>query len=138
MTRNKDLLLRQITKEFLFEDVNVEDKQAGVNSLDGKVDSMMLDYDELATDEKSEDDIKLDVDLFTSKIAKFVENYDKILDVPSHIVNSALGHLKENYDEEIVIEFKKILFDVYDIKLDSMEQDVSAPLAGAAGPYSST
>jgi len=138
MTRNKDLLLRQITKEFLFEDVNVEDKQAGVNSLDGKVDSMMLDYDELATDEKSERDIKLDVDLFTSKIAKFVENYDKILDVPSHIVNSALGHLKENYDEEIVIEFKKILFDVYDIKLDSMEQDVSAPLAGAAGPYSST
>ena len=60
----------------MFEDVNVEDKQAGVNSLDGKVDSMMLDYDELATDEKSEDDIKLDVDLFTSKIAKFVENYE--------------------------------------------------------------
>lgn len=138
MTRNKDLLLRQITKEFLFEDVSVEDKQAGVSSLDGKVDSMILDYDELATDEKSEDDVKLDVDLFTSKIAKFVENYDKILDVPSHIVNSTLEYLEENYDEEIVIEFKKILFDVYDIKLDSMEQDVSAPLAGATGPYSST
>lgn len=138
MSQNKNSFLRQLTKEFLFEDVSVEDTQGEPESLDAKIKSLIMDYDEVATDEESEEE-KLDIDFFASKIANFVENHDKILDVQSHIVNSAIEYIKENYDdEEILKKFKEILFDVYDIKLDSMENNASAPLSGGAGPYGSS
>lgn len=134
MAQNKNAFFRQLTKEFLFEDVSVEDTSAEPESLDAKVKSIITDYDKVAVDEESDEE-KLNIDLFTSKIANFVENYQKILDVQSHIVNSAMEYISENYDdEETLNKFKEILFDVYDIKLDSMKEDAEAPLAGAAGP----
>jgi len=134
MAQSKNAFFRQLTKEFLFEDVSVQDTSSEPESLDAKVKSIIMDYDKVAVDEESDEE-KLDIDLFTSKIANFVENYQKILDVQSHIVNSAMEHISENYDdEETLNKFKEILFDVYDIKLDSMKEDAEAPLAGAAGP----
>ena len=65
---------------------------------------------------------KLDIDLFTSKIANFIENYQKILDVQSHIVNSAMEHISENYDdEETLNKFKEIQYKLPMDKLSNIE-----------------
>ena len=85
MAQNKNAFFRQLTKEFLFEDVSVEDTNAEPESLDAKIKSIIMDYDKIAVDKESDEE-KLDIDLFTSKIANFVENYQKILDGIIYIV----------------------------------------------------
>tara|TARA_Y100000310_G_scaffold345054_1_gene461447 strand:- start:3795 stop:4211 length:417 start_codon:yes stop_codon:yes gene_type:complete len=138
MNRKQNSLLRKLTKEFLFEDVDVEDQHGDSQSLDLKVESVILDYGESSKVEDEDEDENLDLKQFSSKIANLVENYDNVLDIPSYIVNDAVKYLQKTYDDSIASEFKKILFDVYDIKLDSLDDDVEAPMASGAGPISGT
>ena len=133
MNKKENALLRKLTKQFLYEDVSVHDSQGDTTSIDMSVESMIMDYGKIS----ESDDEGLDVELFSSKVANLVVNHDKILDIPSFIVNDAIKYLEATYDLETAAEFKKILFDVYDIKLDSLESKPSAPLSGAAGPAGS-
>ena len=137
MNRKQNSLLRKLTKEFLFEDVDVEDAQGDTSSisLDLTVDALILDYGE-ASETKNDEEESIDLKQFSSKVANLIENYNNILDVPSFVVNDAVNYLQETYDDNIANEFKKILFDIYDIKLDSIDSDSDTPppLAGAAGP----
>lgn len=70
---------------------------------------------------------KIDIDRFSSKIARLVMNFSKLLKVEAAIVNRAKNYLKEEYDEDYEERFLAILESQFDIQIDKEFPDYENP-----------
>jgi len=96
----------------------------------------LIGLEKLNEEENSEDEPEvpsIDISTFAADVARLSKNYDNLLDIPSTIVNRAIGYLLVNYDEDIVEEFKQVLVSNFNIQLtmagDTFDEK-EAPLAG--------
>lgn len=85
--------------------------------------SEMIDEDEPA----EEDTPNLDIDAFSSKVARLVMNYQQLLKVETAIVNRAVEFLKQEYDEEHSERFYAILESQYDIEIEQQFPNYDSP-----------
>lgn len=79
---------------------------------------------------------KIDIDEFTTKVARFIANFDSLLDVKTVIINRTKKFLDETYgDEELGFKFDELLKRDHDIQPSGVSDDViQAPAAvGARG-----
>jgi len=75
----------------------------------------------------------LDVDSFTSDVARLVKNYDNLLDMEAIIINKAIQFITLNYNEEMAEEFLELLDVKHGIAIGG-EEEIPTPLAvGASG-----
>lgn len=108
------------------------------DSLDNQIDSLLIDFEkesmkqeslwrrsrlgrallaELADDEDEDSDVHVDdgeestfnIDVFTQRTARLINNYDKMLDVKGAIMDRAMNYLKQNYDDAAMEEFEEIM-----------------------------
>lgn len=96
----------------------------------------LIGLEKLNEEENSEDEPEvpsIDISTFAADVARLSKNYDNLLDIPSTIVNRAIGYLLVNYDEDTVEEFKQVLASNFNIQLtmagDTFDEK-EAPLAG--------
>jgi hypothetical protein len=96
----------------------------------------LIGLEKLNEEENSEDEPEvpsIDISTFAADVARLSKNYDNLLDIPSTIVNRAIGYLLVNYDEDTVEEFKQVLVSNFNIQLtmagDTFDEK-EAPLAG--------
>ena len=77
----------------------------------------------------------LDIEQFTSRVARLVSNASTLLPVEEVVVSRAMKYLRENYDESYVDQMHDILNNQYDFDLDGDADIVGdVPIAvGAAG-----
>ena len=111
-------------KAFLFEQEEALDPAADSEATTG---SEMIDEEEPAEEEKP----NLDIDQFSSKVARLIMNYEQLLKVETAIVNRAGEFLENNYDEEHSERFYAILEEQYDIEIDAdfaEEEERARPL----------
>ncbi len=74
----------------------------------------------------------LDMDAFTKRVARLIENFEVLLDVRTVIMNRSFNFLLENYDQSHVDEMKQILEEQFDYRVDSQQEDIEAPYAVGA------
>ena len=88
--------------------------------------------------EKGEEEIAdLDIDIFSSKVARLIMNYDHLLKIEAVILNRCVEFLKENYDSEHADRFYAILEEQYDIQIaDDFVKDQGQPAPQGLGAYS--
>ena len=151
----KEFLLEKVEVEELPEDmlsaasVDVQiddfliDAEKKANQIAKKEDEISLErvgrligLEQLNEEENSEEEQEvpnIDVASFAADVARLSKNYDNLLDIPSTVVNRAIGYLLVNYDEDIVEEFKQVLVSNFNIQLtmvgDTFDEK-EAPLAG--------
>jgi len=78
---------------------------------------------------------KLNIDVFTEKVAMLIETYQKRLDVETVIYNRAKSYLEKTYDSNAAKQFEDIIINQHGIELSGEESQVPvAPLAKGAGP----
>jgi len=65
-----------------------------------------------------EEQANLDIDRFSSKVARLIMNHDHLLKIEAVILNRAVEFLKDNYDGEHAERFYAILEEQYDIEID--------------------
>ena len=81
--------------------------------------SEVIDEEEPAEEPR----IKIDIDRFSSSIARLIMNYDKLLKIEMAILNRAKKFLQENQNEEHIERFEDILQNQYDIEIvDTIRQ----------------
>jgi len=150
---SKDSLDDQIDAFLLgFETDSTVDKKLNNESQQGSLKSYLLEKPEEEDVEEEEEEVtvgsedmdvdvevepekpKLDIDKFTKKVARFIMNYESLLDPMTVIVNRAINYLKEGYDQATSEEFEEILSAEFGIELDADDDAVLAPAAAAAGP----
>lgn len=78
---------------------------------------------------------KIDIDEFTTKVARFIANFDSLLDVKTVIINRTKKFLDETYgDEELGFKFDELLKRDHDIQPSGVSDEViQAPAAVGAG-----
>jgi len=76
----------------------------------------------------------LDMDQFTHRVVRLLENYDSLLDVRTVILNRAKNYVLENYDESAVSDFEDTLEVDHGISLDPRDNEAETPVAVGAGP----
>lgn len=59
----------------------------------------------------------IDVEHFANQIARFVKNYDSLIDMPQLIIKRAVNFLKTNYDNGTSEQFQESLRDMHDLEL---------------------
>ena len=74
----------------------------------------------------------LDIDSFTKRVARLIENFEVLLDVRTVIMNRSFNFLLENYDKSHVDEMKQILEEQFDFSIDSPSDEIEAPYAVGA------
>tara|TARA_R110000851_G_scaffold31907_7_gene86051 strand:- start:25194 stop:25778 length:585 start_codon:yes stop_codon:yes gene_type:complete len=107
----------------------------------------VLDVEDEAKDEDSdtEKDLpetqpKLDVQMFTERVARLASMPDRILDIATVILVRAEQYVRENYDDATASEMKEMLYTEHRLELpeDALERvvdtDVPPPAASGAGP----
>lgn len=77
---------------------------------------------------------KLNASEFAGHIAKLVQNYDRLLDVPTVIISKALTYISENYDDNLKSEIEHALEDNYGLSLTPEDREPERPAAAGAGP----
>ena len=85
--------------------------------------SEMIDEEEPAEEETP----NLDIDAFSSKVARLVMNYQQLLKVETAIVNRAVEFLEQEYDEEHSERFYAILESQYDIEIEQQFPNYDSP-----------
>ena len=78
----------------------------------------------------------LDVDRFTTDVARLVMNYDNLLDMEAIIVNKAIQFLTSHYNEELAEEFLELLDVKHGIVIgeeEEIEQPVAVGTSGGGG-----
>ena len=85
--------------------------------------SEMRDEDEAAEEETPD----LDIDIFSSKVARLVMNYQQLLKIETAIVNRAAEFLKGEYDDEHTKRFYAILEEQFDIQIEQQFPDYDGP-----------
>ncbi len=76
----------------------------------------------------------LDMDQFTHRVVRLIENYDSLLDIRTVILNRAANYVLENYDEAAVGDFEDTLEIDHGLSLDPKDSDEETPMAIGAGP----
>ena len=100
---------------------------------------------EEAPEEDPEEDLpeskpKLDVQMFTERVARLASMPDRILDIVTVILVRAENYVRENYDDATADEMKELLYTEHRLELpeDAVERvldtDVPPPAAQGAGP----
>jgi hypothetical protein len=80
----------------------------------------------------------IDVEEFASNVARMIENYDSLLEVRNTLARRAVNFLIENYEEDVVNQFKDVLEEVHDIEIGKSKAEIEdenfqAPPADRAG-----
>ena len=117
-------------------------------SVDDALESILVDYESKARKSAAiqsesryslrryliaENDASLDVDKFTTDVARLVMNYDTLLDMEAIIVNKAIQFLTAHYNEEVAEEFLELLNIKHGINI-GVEEEFETPTAvGAFG-----
>lgn len=78
----------------------------------------------------------IDIEQFTSKVARLVSNASTLLPVEEVIIARAMKYLRENYDESYVEKMQDILDNQYDFDLDGDEDIIDVPISVGAGTKS--
>ena len=76
----------------------------------------------------------LDMDQFTQRVVRLIENYDSLLDIRTVILNRAANYVLENYDEAAVGDFEDTLEIDHGLSLDPQDNEQETPMAIGAGP----
>lgn len=78
---------------------------------------------------------KIDIDEFTTKVARFIMNFDSLLDVKTVIINRTKKFLNETYgDDELGLTFDELLRRDHDIQPTGVSDEyIQAPAAVGAG-----
>ena len=118
--------------------INVDSSEVTVESKWWKksLSNILLEQEEKVTTEAD-----IDLDLFTADIARFIGNYDVLLDMESILYNKARELLSVKYGEDTAIAFDEILQSRHGIdmakpldgKVASPDGDIAAPIAVGAG-----
>jgi len=109
--------------------------------------SQVLDLkDDAQTDKAdSEEDLpstkpKLDVQMFTERVARLASMPDRILEIVTVILVRAENYVRENYDDATADEMKELLYTEHRLELPEeavervLDTDVPPPAARGAGP----
>jgi hypothetical protein len=125
----EESLSRQSLKFLLKEQEGAIDPAADAEATTG---SEMQDEDEAGEEEQAD----LDIDVFSSKVARLIMNYDHLLKIESVILNRAVEFLKDNYDGEHAERFYAILEEQFDIEIDEdFIDDEGRPAPQGLGAY---
>lgn len=136
------------------------------DSLDQQVDDLLISYESEAKTKKNEgldfrmmtrrflssplleaeedkDKKKLtiediDIEDFAASVSRMIDNYDSLLEVRNTLARRAINFLIENYEEDVVNEFKNVLEEEHDIsigktKTELEDEEFEAPFADRAG-----
>ena len=123
--------LSNYSLKFLLKEEDVVDPAADEEATTG---SEIQDEDQAGEEEKA----NLDIDVFSSKVARLIMNYDHLLKVESVILNRAVEFLKDNYDAEHSERFYAILEEQFDIEIDEdfIDEEDNPPAPQGLGAYS--
>jgi hypothetical protein len=77
---------------------------------------------------------RIDINQFASRVARLIDNYQSLLDIPSVILTRSQNFLTENYDEATAEELFEVLETEYGIALDPADNTPTPPAAAGAGP----
>lgn len=130
-------------------DVSPEEEYKLSDSIDQELDALMVDFEEearkSATVNQDQDLIEsiflfeeasADIDLrhFAGNIARFIKNYQNLIDWESVILNKTEAFVNNHYGEETVVALFDILEQEYDIEKDigQKEEAPGAPIAVGA------
>ncbi len=75
---------------------------------------------------------EIDIDIFTSEIARLVKNYENLIDMESIIVTRAKDFIEERYGEELSDSFVDNLESKHDIEIDkpkTLSSELEVPLS---------
>jgi len=80
----------------------------------------------------------IDVEDFAASVSRMIDNYDSLLEVKSTLARRAINFLIENYEEDVVKEFKIVLEQEHDISIGKAkskveDEEFQAPFADRAG-----
>ena len=115
--------------KFLLKEQEVVDPAADAEATTG---SEIQDEDEAGEEEQA----NLDIDVFSSKVARLIMNYDHLLKIEAVILNRAVEFLKDNYDAEHAERFYAILEEQYDIEIEEdFIDDEGRPAPQGLGAY---
>ena len=129
-------------------EVSPEEEYKLSDSIDQELDSLMVDFEEEARKSASVnkpvyesiflfEEASADIDLrhFAGNVARFVKNYQNLIDWESVILNKAKTFVINNYGEETATALFDILEQEYDLKEDTKQEEApAAPIAvGATG-----
>jgi hypothetical protein len=100
---------------------------------DSAVDSSKRDVEDPADPNKP----KIDIDQFTTQVARFIQNSNNMLDVKTVIINRAKKFLGETYsDDELLLRFEDLLAHDHDVQPSGVRKDPpQAPAAVGAGGF---
>lgn len=118
--------------ETLFADIEAKALRSGALQQESRSRYSLKHY--LLNEEAQEETPVLDVAEFASEVARFVNNYDTLLDMEALIINGALKHIIEHYDEDTAQEMLDILKTQYEIDIFEKEEAPQQPIAVGAMP----
>jgi hypothetical protein len=104
-----------------------------------------LEDEDQADEADSEEDLpstkpKLDVQMFTERVARLASMPDRILEIVTVILVRAENYVRENYDDATADEMKELLYTEHRLELPEeavervLDTDVPPPAARGAGP----
>jgi len=76
--------------------------------------------------------LTIDIDEFTKRVARLVENSEVLLNVRSVVINRAFNYLFENYDQAHVDAMREVLDEQFDFDVDDPGRPEEAPYAVGA------
>ena len=123
---------------------------ASEDTLDGEIEAVLIDFEtaarKSAVSESSsirliyEVEEELDLDSFTSDVARLVKNYDNLIDMEALLINKSKDFIQARYGEEAVSQFVDKLEKSHDIEepkdmapIPTISQTPFAVGAGTAG-----
>lgn len=112
--------LHTLSLKWLLREQEVFDPAADEQSTTG---SEIRDENEAVEEETP----NLDIDIFSSKVARLVMNYQQLLKVETAIVNRAAEFINSEYDDEHAKRFYAILENQFDIEIDQQFPDHDKP-----------
>ena len=99
---------------------------------------LLFEQEEVTAEEGEEEEVvayegpAMDMDNFTSNVARLVMNYDSLLDIELLIINKAKDFLRSRYDEDHVAKFEELLDIRYGLDIDAEKEEREIPLAVGA------
>ena len=79
----------------------------------------------------------INVSIFAEHVVRLVDNYDSLLDVRDTIIRRAQKFLNDNYDAQVLSDFKSIMRDTFDVEVGVTDMDkqekFQPPAAARAG-----
>lgn len=108
------------------------------DALDPAADEEATTGSEMIDEKEAGEGLKpnLDIDQFSSKVARLVMNYEQLLKVETAIINRSIEYLMKNYDGEHRERFKAILEEQYDIEIEKDFIDAEQePIPQGLGAY---